>query len=109
MRSSWAKAIGIVGLLLGASACAEADDAAEGSGFEVKLAKVYREKPRTPAFALVKDSLGGTAWLATIHGYPDNGSVCAELIEPYNRDPELSTVPGVYRCDEIPNGSSTQN
>jgi hypothetical protein len=43
---------------------------------------------------------GGTAYLATIHGYPNNLSVCEELIAPYNKDPSLSAIPGgYYYCD----------
>lgn len=42
----------------------------------------------------------GVAYLGTIHGYPDNLSVCEELIAPYNMDPSLTTIPGsTYYCE----------
>jgi hypothetical protein len=53
-----------------------------------------------PAAALKKRSMG-VAYLATIHGYPNNLSVCNELIAPYNKDSSLSTVPGTYFCEEL--------
>ena len=53
------------------------------------------------AVALKKSSLGGAAYLATVHGYPNNLSVCNELISPYNEDSSLSTVPGSYFCEEL--------
>ena len=40
----------------------------------------------------------GTDHLITIHGYADDLSVCMQLIEPYNKDPSLSTLPGAYSC-----------
>ena len=52
------------------------------------------------AVALKKSSIAD-AYLATIHGYPDNLSVCRSLIEPYNKDPKLSAVPGNYYCEEL--------
>jgi len=54
-----------------------------------------------PAVALKKHTLGGAAYLATIHGYPNNLSVCEELIGPYNKDPSLSDIPGQYFCEEL--------
>jgi hypothetical protein len=42
----------------------------------------------------------GTAYLATVHGYPNNRQVCEELIAPYNSDPSLTTIPGGrYFCE----------
>jgi hypothetical protein len=42
----------------------------------------------------------GTAYLGTIHGYPNNLSVCQELIAPYNENPSLSVIPnGYYYCE----------
>lgn len=44
----------------------------------------------------------GTAYLGTIHGYPNNRSVCEELIAPYNEDPSLTTIPGgTYYCEVL--------
>ena len=41
----------------------------------------------------------GTAYLGTIHGYPDNLQVCEELIAPYNQDESLTVIPGAtYFC-----------
>ena len=53
------------------------------------------------AVALKKKSLDVTSYLATIHGYPNNLSVCSELIVPYNKDASLSTMPGTYFCEEL--------
>lgn len=45
-----------------------------------------------------------TAYLWTIHGYPDNKSVCEELISPYNEDPSLTIIPGsIYYCETLNN------
>ena len=52
------------------------------------------------AVALKKRSLG-ESYLATIHGYPDNLSVCQLLIELYNNDPGLSVVGGEYFCETL--------
>lgn len=44
----------------------------------------------------------GTAYLGTIHGYPDNVSVCEELIAPYNEDSSLTIIPGgTYYCEVL--------
>jgi hypothetical protein len=51
--------------------------------------------------ALKKRCVGSVSYLATIHGYPDNLSVCAELIKPYNKSPSMSIVPGAYYCEEL--------
>jgi hypothetical protein len=45
--------------------------------------------------------LGGSAYLATIHGYPNNRSVCEQIIAPYNKDAALSVIPGEYFCEEL--------
>lgn len=46
--------------------------------------------------------LPGVAYIGTIHGYPNNLSVCEQLIEPYNVDKSLTTIPGsVYFCEEL--------
>lgn len=51
--------------------------------------------------ALKKRSAGTVSYLATIHGYPDNLSVCEQLIEPYNKDESKSTLPGEYFCEVL--------
>jgi hypothetical protein len=44
----------------------------------------------------------GSAYLATVHGYPNNRQVCEELIAPYNTDPSLTTIPGGrYFCEVL--------
>lgn len=49
----------------------------------------------SPDYAVMKN---GTDHLITIHGYSNDLDVCLRLIEPYNRDPSLSTIPGSYTC-----------
>lgn len=49
----------------------------------------------SPDYAVMKN---GTDHLITIHGYANDLDVCQRLIEPYNRDPSLSAVPGSYTC-----------
>jgi hypothetical protein len=44
----------------------------------------------------------GTAYLGTIHGYPNNLQVCEGLIEPYNDDPSFTVIPGArYFCEVL--------
>lgn len=67
-----------------------------------ELESFFREHKVDDNYAVaLKKRSAGDAYLATIHGYPDNLSVCEALIEPYNRDPELSAVPGSYFCEEL--------
>ena len=40
----------------------------------------------------------GTDHLMTIYGYAYDLAICMQLIEPYNRGPSLSVIPGVYSC-----------
>lgn len=49
----------------------------------------------SPDYAVMKN---GTDHLLTIHGYGDDLDVCLRLIEPYNRDPSLSIIPGSFTC-----------
>jgi len=49
----------------------------------------------SPDYAVMKN---GNDHLLTIHGYGDDLAVCLQLIEPYNRDPSLSVVPGLFTC-----------
>lgn len=54
------------------------------------------------AVALKKSSsAGGAAYLLTLHGYPNNLSVCEELIKPYNADPKQSVIQGTYYCQQL--------
>lgn len=44
----------------------------------------------------------GIAYVATIHWYQNNKSVCEELIAPYNIDPTLTAIAwSTYYCEEI--------
>ena len=51
--------------------------------------RIKKEPGRTVdghyAVAIKKRSLGGESYLATVHGYPTNLSVCEQLIAPYNQ------------------------
>ncbi len=49
----------------------------------------------SPDYAVMKNR---TDHLMTIHGYMDDRAVCLQLIESYNKDPSLSTLPGTYSC-----------
>lgn|GEM_PF-2911559 len=92
-------------LLLACSGCDNVVGSSEFDGyleFEQALIETFSRKPSqySPAVRLMKRG-SVDSWLATIHGYPDNRSVCEELIEPYNSDPELSVLPGTYYCEAI--------
>ena len=41
------------------------------------------------------------SFLATIHGYPSNLSVCENLATEQNADQSLSVLPGVYYCEVL--------
>lgn len=49
----------------------------------------------SPDYAVMKN---GTDHLLTIYGYVDDLATCMQFIEPYNKDPSLSVVPGIYSC-----------
>jgi hypothetical protein len=49
----------------------------------------------SPDYAIMKN---GTDHLATIHGYMNDRETCLQLIEPYNKNPSLSLLPGTYTC-----------
>lgn len=68
-----------------------------------ELERVHRAKPAeySRPFALIKSGVAGPDWLATFHGLPDNRAACEEVVGPYNDDPDLSVLPGAYRCVEI--------
>lgn len=92
-------------LLFVSSGCDNPIGSSEFEGyleFEQALTETFSRKPSqySPAVRLMKRG-AVDSWLATIHGYPDNRSVCEELIEPYNSDPELSVLPGTYYCEAI--------
>jgi hypothetical protein len=53
------------------------------------------------AVAMKKRSLGVVAYLGTIHGFPNNFSVCEEVLAPYKKDASLSTIPGSYFCEDL--------
>lgn len=52
------------------------------------------------AVALKKKSLDDM-YLVTVHGYPDNKSVCEDIIKPYNENPDLSDISGEYYCEVL--------
>lgn len=52
------------------------------------------------AVALKKRSIT-ESYLVTIHGYPNNFSVCEQLIEPYNKIASKSAVGGNYYCEVL--------
>jgi hypothetical protein len=84
---------------------ADANWATSGSYdvFLEHLAEAYVGKPApfSRAYALIKDGTYGPDWLLTVHGLADNKAACEEIIEPYNKDPSLSSFPGTYYCEEI--------
>ena len=53
------------------------------------------------AVAMKKRSLGQTSYFATIHGFPNNRSVCEEVLKPYKENASLSVIPGEYFCEEL--------
>ncbi len=69
--------------------------------FEGDLRTTYSEKPGAPAYGIFKNNAAGDAWLATVHGYPDNRLTCEQLIAEYNEESELSVFDGTYRCEPI--------
>lgn len=71
--------------------------------FESRLAQVYYSKPSgySRAYAIKKNSMAGPTWLASVHAYPDNKSVCEQLIAPYNSGELSSVLPGEYYCEEL--------
>jgi len=90
-------------MLIFATSCSGQETARD---FDERLQEVYWTRPNQldPAYAVVKTGVGGDAWLATVHGFPDNSSVCWELIEPYRNDPSLSDLPGEYTCRALVDG-----
>lgn len=82
--------------------CSKATIKSDASISEDDLQKFFRKHKinNHSAVALKKHSIGDS-YLATIHGYPNNLSVCEELIAPYNKDSALSTIPGDYYCEVL--------
>ena len=53
---------------------------------------------RSPDYAIVKN---GDDYLLTIHSYWDDYEACMEIIQPYNKNPELSVMKGNYSCVKL--------
>lgn len=93
---------GIIGFWIATTVSFSGDDLTED-----KLDKFFRNHTVSGkhAVAIKKYSTlpqSGTAYLGTIHGYPNNLSVCEELIAPYNEDASLSVIPGgKYYCEVL--------
>ena len=54
----------------------------------------------SPDYAVVKN---GNDYLAVVFGMADDRSACMDLIKPYNENPNLSTLPGIYSCIPLNN------
>ena len=93
----------IILILITLVGCNEITITASDSVTESELEDFFRKHKvgGNRAVALKKQFVGGEAYLATIHGYPTNLSVCEELIAPYNEDPSLSSLPGAYYCEVL--------
>ena len=85
------------------SGCSGSDENGDDNAFNSKLADTLTAKPQPSAraYALIKVGVYGRDWLGTFHGLSDNRAACEETIKPYNDDPELSTLPGEYRCEVV--------
>ena len=67
-----------------------------------ELEKFFRKHKVNGNYAVaIKKRSVEVAYLATVHGYPNNRTVCEQLIAPYNKDPSLSVIPGEYYCEEL--------
>jgi hypothetical protein len=84
-------------------ACGSAGAGVSRSMTEEELEAFLRGRTVSGEFvvALKKRTLGEVAYLATVHGFPNNISVCEELIKPYNEDSSMSTLAGEYFCEEL--------
>ncbi len=85
------------------SGCADVS-IVSGESIEAKELEAFFRKHKISenySVAIKKHSLGGESYLATIHGYPNNLSVCQQLIEPYNKGTESSVIIGTYFCDVL--------
>ena len=93
-------AIAAIGLL---TACGQAKIAANSAVTSTELESFFRHHTVNEhhAVALKKRSAAGDSYLLTVHGYPNNLTVCQKLIKPYNEDPQLSVMSGQYFCEEL--------
>lgn len=94
----------LIGLLVAVSAAACSGGETLGNSItSEQLESFYkaREIDGVRAVALKKRSVGIVAFLATVHGFPDNLSVCEELIAPYNKGESKSDISGDYFCEEL--------
>jgi hypothetical protein len=96
----------LVHMLIGASLLMGCDQVTVTTGDTIPSSEVedFFRKHKVDgnrAVAMRKRSLGVVSYFATIHGYPDNLSVCEEVIAPYNKDASLSDIPGQYFCEEL--------
>ena len=92
----------IAGIILMPSGCEKITITSGDSITTEKLENFFRKHKVDGNYpvALKKRSIA-ESYLATIHGYPDNLSVCKQIIEPYNKDPKLSTIEGDYYCEVL--------
>jgi protein involved in sex pheromone biosynthesis len=59
-------------------------------------------KTTSSTYAIVKNSdVSGDNYLGVFFGLSDNFAACAEIIKPYNENPELSVISGTYRCERL--------
>jgi predicted solute-binding protein len=100
MKISFVATIGAACLL---TACGQAKIAASSAITSAELESFFQHHTIDGhyAVALKKHSAAGNSYLATVHGYPNNFSVCQELIKPYNESARLSVIPGQYSCEEL--------
>src|SRR5262245_1486437 len=68
------------------TACAPGSTIPETSITDTDLESYFRNHmvDGNHVAAIKKRSVGVVSYLATVHGYPNNLSVCEELIKPYN-------------------------
>jgi hypothetical protein len=85
------------------TACAPGTNIPGASITDADLESFFRNHPvdGNHVAALKKRSAGVISYLATVHGYPNNLSVCEELIKPYNENTSQSVLPGDYYCEEL--------
>ena len=102
----WAKDMKLVHMLIGATLLMGCDQVTVTTGDTIASSDVEdffrnRKVDGNQTVALKKRFPGGEAYLATVHGYPNNRSVCEDLIAPYNKDASLSVLPEDYFCEEL--------
>jgi hypothetical protein len=101
MKNVAASSISLI--LIALMGCNEITITTSDSVTESELEDFFRKHKveGNKAVALKKRSVAGESYLATIHGYPTNFSVCEHLIAPYNEDLSLSSLPGTYYCEVL--------